>query len=211
MAAKLGGEQPGAQLGGLALEPGVDVGRLGLALQRPQAAARLALDVEGAVEVVLGALELELGAAAALAVLAEPGGLLDQQPPVARLREHDLLDPALADHRVHLAAEVGVGEHLDDVGEPAAGAVQPVAALAPALEARADRDLGELRSPSPSVVVEHDLDLGVAARADALAAGEDHVLHRLAADAERALLAERPEHRVGDVRLAAAVRARRSR
>ena len=71
VAVQLGGEQPGAQLGGLALEPGVDVGRLGLALERAQRLARLALDVEGAVEVVLGALELELGAAAALAVLAE--------------------------------------------------------------------------------------------------------------------------------------------
>ena len=72
--------------------------------------ARLALDVERAVEVVLGALELQLGAAAALAVLAEPGRLLDQQAPLARLRVDDRLDPALADHRVHLAAEVGVGE-----------------------------------------------------------------------------------------------------
>ena len=42
---------------------------------------------------------------------------------------------------------------------------------------------------------------------DAVAAGEDHVLHRLAADRERALLAERPEDGVGDVRLAGAVRA----
>ena len=89
--------------------------------------AGLALDVERAVEVVLGALELQLRAAAALAVLAEPGGLLDQQPALARRREDDLLDPALADHRVHLAAEVGVGERLDHVGEPGAGAVQPVA------------------------------------------------------------------------------------
>ena len=54
-----------------------------------------------------------------LRCLPRPGGLLDQQPPVARLRVDDLLDPALADHRVHLAAEVGVGERLDHVGEPA--------------------------------------------------------------------------------------------
>ena len=75
-----------AQLGRLALEAGVDVGGLRLALQRAQPAARLALDVERAVEVVLGALELQLGAAAALAVLAEPGRLLDQQAAVARAR-----------------------------------------------------------------------------------------------------------------------------
>ena len=86
VAVQLGGQQRRAQLGGLALEPGVDVGRLGLALERAQRLARLALDVEGAVEVVLGALELQLRAAAALAVLAQPGRLLDQQPPVARAR-----------------------------------------------------------------------------------------------------------------------------
>ncbi len=113
----------------------MDVGGLSLALERPQPAASLALDVEGAIEVVLGALELELGAAAALAMLAETGRLLDQQAPVARGRGDDLLDAALADHRVHLAAEVGVGEDVDHVGEPGAGAVEPVAALTAALEA----------------------------------------------------------------------------
>ena len=58
-----------------------------------------------------------------------------------------------------------------------------------------------------SELLQHDLDLGVAARRLLLAAREDHVLHGLAADRERALLPERPEHGVGDVRLAAAVRA----
>jgi hypothetical protein len=62
----------------------VQLGGLGLALQRPQARARLALDVERPVEVVLRAIQLELRAAAALAVLAQPGRLLDQHPAVAR-------------------------------------------------------------------------------------------------------------------------------
>src|SRR5947209_10854404 len=88
----------------LALQAGVKLRRLGLALERPQAAARLPLDVERAVEVVLGADNLQLGTAAALAVLAEAGGLLDQQPPVARLGRHQRLDAALRDHRVHLLA-----------------------------------------------------------------------------------------------------------
>ena len=60
VAAELGGEQLRPQLRRLALESGVDVRGLGLALERAQRLARLALDVEGAVEVVLGALELEL-------------------------------------------------------------------------------------------------------------------------------------------------------
>ena len=121
----------------------MQLGRLGLALQRPQPRARLALDVERAVEVVLRALELELRAAAALAVLAEPGGLLDQQPPVARLRVDDRLDPALRDDRVHLLAEPGVGQHLEHVDEPAAGAVQPVLALAVSGRAGATIEISE--------------------------------------------------------------------
>ena len=44
-------------------------------------------------EVVAGAVELELGAVAALAVLAEARGLLDQQAPVAGLRADDLPRP----------------------------------------------------------------------------------------------------------------------
>src|SRR5206468_12950569 len=104
------------------------------ARQRPQPPACLALPVERPIEVLLGALELQLRPASALAVLAEPGRLLDQQAPVARLRVHDLLHAALADHRVHLAAEVRVGEHLDHVDEPAARPVEPVLALAVPLQ-----------------------------------------------------------------------------
>ena len=69
----------------LLLEAGVGLGGVRLPAQRPQAGARLALDVEGAVEVGAGPLELELRAAAALAVLAEAGGLLDQHAALARL------------------------------------------------------------------------------------------------------------------------------
>src|SRR2546430_2730456 len=72
-------DQLPAGLERLALEPGVELRGFGLALERPQAAARLALDIERAVEVVLGPHQLQLRAAAALAVLAEAGGLLDQQ------------------------------------------------------------------------------------------------------------------------------------
>ena len=60
-------------------------------------------------------------------------------------------------------------------------------------------------SSAAVAVVDHHLDLGRAGALDAVAAGEDHVLHRLAAHRQRALLAERPQHGVGDVRLARAV------
>src|SRR5204862_2987712 len=128
--AELGGEQAGPKLGRVALEAGVDVGRLGLALERAKPRSRLALDVDRAVDVVLGALELQLRAPATLAVLAETGRLLDQKAPLARARLDDLLDPALADHRMHLACEVGVGQRLDHIDETVSGPVPPVATVA---------------------------------------------------------------------------------
>ena len=190
---------------GLALEALVQLGGLGLALERAQARARLALDVERAVEVVLRALELELRAAAALAVLAEPGGLLDQQPPLARLGRDDRLDAALRDDGVHLLAEAGVAEDLEHVDEPAARAVEAVLALARAVEPAQDRDLAQRHVDRAVGVVDDDLDLGRRARLHAAAAAEDDVAHRLAADGQRRLLAHRPQHGVGDVRLARAV------
>ena len=119
---------------------------LGLALERPQSRARLALHVQRTVEIVLRAVELELGAAAALAVLAQAGGLLDQQPPVARLGGDDRLDAPLGDDRVGLLAKAGVRQRLDDVRQPAARAVEPVLALAAAIQAPDDRQLRHRRA-----------------------------------------------------------------
>ena len=110
-----------ARLARLALEALVQLGGLGLALERAQARARLPLDVERPVEVVLRAVELELRAAAALAVLAEPGRLLDQQPPVARLGGDDRLHAPLRDDRVHLLAQAGVRQQLEHVRRAGSG------------------------------------------------------------------------------------------
>ena len=177
------GELP-ACLRRLALQPLVQLRRLGLALERPQPRARLALDVERAVEVLLGALELELRAPAALAVLAQPGGLLDQQPPVARLAGDQRLHAALGDDRVHLLAQAGVGEHLQHVDEPAARAVEAVLALPRAVELAHDGDLAHRQVVAAGVVVKDQLDLGLAARLHAAPAAEDDVLHGLPTDRE---------------------------
>src|SRR4029079_18210444 len=186
---------------GLALEPRVQLGRLRLALERAQARARLALDVQRPVEVLLRALELELGAAAALAVLAQARGLLDEQAAVLGLGGDHRLDATLGDDRVALLAQPGVGEHLDDVDQAAAGAVEPVLAFARAVELAHDRDLREPDRQAAVAVVDDDLDLGRLARGLAAAAAEDHVLHRWSADGHGRLLAHDPEHRVGHVRL----------
>src|SRR5207247_6590536 len=117
------------------------------------------------------------------------------------------LHPALADHGMHLFPESGVGEHLDHVHQAATRAVEAVAAIAGPIESALYRDLGEVGAkPSLRVVVDH-LDLARTAAPDPVASRKDDVLHRLAPNAQRALLAERPQYGVGDVGLAAPVRA----
>ena len=196
-----------ARLVGLALDPLVQFRGLGLALQGLQPRARLALHVQRAIQVVLRALELELRAAAALAVLAEPGRLLDQHPAVTRLRGHDRLDAALGDDGVHLLAQAGVRQDLDHVHEPALGAVDAVLALPRPVEPADDRDLADREVQTAGRVVQHDLDLGLRTGLHAVRAREDHVLHRLPAHGQRRLLAHRPQHGVRDVGLAGPVRA----
>ena len=192
VAAQVVAGQLPSRLERLALDPGVQLGRLGLSLERPQARAGLALDVERPVEVVLSAGQLQLRPAPALAMLAEPGRLLDQHPAVAGLGGHDRLDPTLGDHRVHLLAEPGVGQHLDHVDQATARPGEPVLALAAAIEPPHDRHLGRAQPEHPLAVVEHELDLGAAGALTSRGAAEDHVLHRLSADGERRLFAERP-------------------
>ena len=140
-----------------------------------------------------------------LRCLPRPGGLLDQQAPVARLGGDDRLDAALGDDGVHLLAQAGVREHLQHVDEAAARAVEAVLALARAVQPAHDRDLAHRQVDRAVGVVEDELDLGRRARLHAAAAAEDDVLHRLAAHGERRLLAHRPQHGVGDVGLARAV------
>jgi hypothetical protein len=112
---------------------------------------------------------------------------------------------------VRLLAEAGVREDLEHVDEAALRAVEPVLAVAVAVEPAQDRDLAHRQIDRAVAVVEHELDLGRRPRLHALAAAEDDVLHRLAAHRQRRLLTHRPQDGVGDVRLARAVRAHHHR
>jgi hypothetical protein len=152
-------------------------------------------------------LTIELRLAATGLVLRDPRRLLDQGPAVGGLGREDLPDLALLDDRVGLRAEAGVHEHLVDVPEAAGPAVHQVLAVAVAVEAARDDAVG---GPVRAVAVEAldlQVDLGHLERLAARAAGEDHVLHRRAAQALGALLAEHPVDGVGDVALSASVRA----
>src|SRR5262249_12412796 len=151
--------------------------------------------------------ELQLRLAAPRAVLRDARGLLDDRAPLGRLRGEDLSDLALLDDRVRLRAEARVHEQLVDVAQATDLAVHQVLALAVAVEATRDHPLR--RTVGAVAVQARDLEvhLGHLQRLAARAAVEDDVLHRRAAQALHALLAEHPVDRVRNVALAAAVRA----
>ena len=105
--------------------------------------------------------------------------------------------------------EAGVGQQLEHVEPAHAGAVDQVLALAAAVEPAHHRHLAELERQRRALIVEHELDLADAGRRAAVGAAEEDVEARRGAQLRRRLHRHRPLQGVGDVRLAAAVRARR--
>ena len=123
------------------------------------------------------------------------------------MRAEDLLDAALADDRAHLAPEADVGEELDEIRAAHGRPVDEVLALAAAVQAAHERDLGERKLGERAVlVVEEELDLAEIGGRPVLAACEEHVVGLLGAKLARSEAPRGPEQRVGDVRLAGAVR-----
>ena len=139
---------------------------------------------------------------------AEARCFLDEGAALRRLRAQHRLDAPLRDDRAEPAAETDVGEQLDEIDAAHGSAVDEVLALTAAVQPARERDLRERQlGPGAVVVVEDELDL---AEVDGLAtgrAGEEDVVGLLGAQLVRAERAGRPEDRVGDVRLAGAVRA----
>ncbi len=183
-------------------ERGVLARSAGLALERAELAVDLGRDVLGALEVGVHAREAAHRAFLAPLVLEHAGGLFDERAAVFGPRVQDLLEPALADDRVGVAAEAGVVKQLLHVHEARRGLVDQVLALAVAIHPAGDGDLGELEGQRSVAVVENEVDLGDAGWLTARRTGEDDVLHRLAAKRLGGLLAEDPQHGVGDVGLA---------
>src|SRR5438045_973035 len=144
---------------------------------------------------------------AATLELAESGRFLDEGAPVLRLRAEDLLHLALADDRVHTAAEAEIREQLDEVDAAHRRAVDEVLALAAAVQAAHDRELRVVDRPVAGGVVEEQLDL---AEIRWIAPGrprEEDVVGLLGAQLGRRQRPRGPDDPVRDVRLARAVRA----
>ncbi len=161
-------------------------------------------------EIILGALEPELGFVAARVEARDARGLLQDQPARLGLGGDDLADLALAHERRRARAGRSVGEQELHVARAHLLAVDAVGRTIVALDAPRDLDpLGIIEGGGRAAVgiVEHEPDLGVVARGAPAGAGEDDVLHAGAAHVLERTLAHHPAQGFHEVRLAAAVRA----
>jgi hypothetical protein len=177
-------------------------GDLGLRLELLEVGVELAQDVLDPRQVLACVLEAVLGFAAALLVLGNAGGFLEEQAQLLGLALDDAADRALTDDRVGARTQAGAEEHVLHVTPTHRLVVDVVARRAVTREHALDRDLGErvpLAAGACVFVAEHQLDTGAAGRLALTRAVEDHVLHRLAAQLAGLALAEHPAHRVDDV------------
>jgi hypothetical protein len=147
--------------------------------ERTKPLLHLGLDIARALHLDSHTRELQLCPVFAPLETPEPGGLVQQLPPLRRLRGEYLLDAPLADDRVHPAGEAEVGKELYEVDAPDRGAVEEVLALAPAVKTPCH---GQLRIRERSValsVVEKELDLAEVLGRPPGAAGEKDVVRLL--------------------------------
>ncbi len=150
-----------------------------LECQRAQPFLHLGLDVTRALDLDRDTRELELRAMLAPLEAAEPRGFLQKLAPLLRLRPEDLLHPALADDRVHPAAEPEIGEQLDEIDAADRRAVEEVLALAPTVQPAGNRELGVRQRPLAVGIVEEKLDLAEILGRPSAAAGEEDVVRLL--------------------------------
>ena len=109
---------------------------------------------------------------------------------------------------MHRATESDVGQELDEVEPAHRSLVDEVLAFAAAHEAARDRDLAvvDLVAEAAVGIVEDELDLAVVRRGMGRGAAEQHVVRLLCPHLRRRQRTGGPDDRIGDVRLARAVR-----
>ena len=107
---------------------------------------------------------------------------------------------------MQVAADAGVGERLLHLEATHGATAEQVLGRPVAMQAAHHGDLGLWQVDAAVGVVEHELDLADAGCGTAVGAGEEDVGARVGADRARRRGGHRPLQRVGDVRLAGAVR-----
>ena len=175
----------------------------GGALERFQARLQLGQEVIEAVGVGLGFVEVALGLGDLQPESGEVGGVLEQAASLLGPLAERGVDHPLPDHGVALAER---GGELGDILEANPAPIQEVLVLAAPVGAAGDGHFGEFALEPAILVVEGDGDFGHPGRGATLAPGEDDILGLLRAEGAVAGFPEHPAHRIGDVRLARAVR-----
>ena len=159
-------------------------------------------------QVLLRALELALSLLLAVAEAGNARRLLKDLAAVAALLRQNLVDAALADDGIALAAHAGVHEKLVHIAQPHGLLVDIVFRFAAAVVPARDGDLGLLHAGEDVLgVVEHERHLRKAHLAARFRAAEDDVLHLRAAQRLARLLAHDPADGVRYIRFTASVRA----
>ena len=184
-------------------------GPLGLPLERADLPAHLAEHVGDAEQVLAGLLEPALRCLALVLVAGDAGGLLDDEAALLRPGRDDEPDAALLNDGVGLArADAGAEEELLHVAEADLAAVEFVFAVAVAVEATGDLDLGMVAEGCghiAAVVLHRERDLRHAHGAMVLGAREDQLVHALAAQVFGGLRTDAPLDGIDDVALPAAI------
>ena len=178
--------------------------------ERPQALAHLLLDVASALDLRRDTRELQLGAVPAALELAEAGGFLDQRAPLRRRLRASISStlPWLTIECIEPPRPTSASSSTRSVRRTGARLTR----YWPSPPRTSRRAIGDLRvvgrPPKRAVlVVEDELDLAVLGRLALAAAREEDVVGLLRPQLARRQAAGRPDDRVGDVRLAGAVRA----
>ena len=140
-------------------------------------------------------------------VLDDAGGFLKDLAPVLRAHGEYVVDAALADEGIALLADACIAEKVYNIAQTAGRAVEFVLALAAAVDAAGNLDFGKVHRQRLVLVVERQRHFAKRQAAALFRAVENDILHLRAAQRLGTLLAKHPAHRVGDVGLAAAVRA----
>ncbi len=127
-----------------------------LPLQRAHQTVLLGQQVLEAHQVVVGRFEAPNGPVAALAVLDDPGGLLDDGAVLLGAGVEHAVDSALAHENMLVAAHTAVGEELLDVEQPTRRAVYLVLTGAVPIQPTRDGDLGQIQRQAAGAVVESE-------------------------------------------------------
>ena len=186
---------------------GIAFGPLSLPRQRANLALHLGDKIVNAAEIGRGLLETSFGASLAVAVQPHSRRFLEQLSPIVGPVAQQGVHHPRFDHYARVGTEPGAADHIVDIAKAARRPVEEIVALSRPAQSSGDDDFAERDVERAIVVLEVQGDLR---EIDGPARGrslENHFFHLGAAKRARALLAEHPPHRIGDVGLSAAVRA----